>query len=128
MKKWIALVFSCLFLVSGLAFADHCKDRGECDKAHAKMIDKKVEKLTKKLDLTAEQKTQVRAALEKKMAGAEVIQEEIHAKMKTVHGEFRTTMDGILNEGQKKKYEKIVEKYHKDDCKECDDKGECPHS
>ena len=127
MKKFLVYKIFGLFLASGPAFANPDCESKQCPMANAKIIDKKVNKLASKLDLNDSQKTQVRAALEKKMQGKDAVMQEVQPKLAKVHEEYQTSMNAILNEAQKKKYEKLTEKYRKCDGKDCDAESDCPH-
>lgn len=128
MKKVLGIALMLAFLVPAGALAD-CKDEKTCDLAHAKYIDKKVQKLTKKLSLTEDQQGKVRSALEKKMEAKAAIHQEVHTKLKSVTETFDSDMKGILDDAQEKKFEKLMAKSRSkgDDCKECMESGSCPH-
>lgn len=127
MKKCIAVVLSCLFLATGLAYAGH-HDGAPCDgKDHAKVIEKHMAKLKKQLDLTADQEKQVRVALENKWKKADAVHQEMRQKMEPIHEEYRKTMDTILDAKQREKLGKIREKWEKKhDRKDCCKGEPCP--
>ena len=128
MKKVFAIVLGCLFLATGFAHANH-HEGAQCDgKDRGKVIEKHMAKLKKKLDLTAEQEKQVRAALEVKWQKADAVHQEMRQKMDPIHEEYKKTMDSVLDAKQREKLAQFRAKWEKkhhrgEDC--C--KGEpCP--
>lgn len=132
MKKVLAVVLGCLFLATGFAYAGHRGGSEHDGKDRAKIIEKHMAKLKKKLDLNAEQEKQVRAALEAKWEKADAVHQEMRQKMEPIHEEYKKTMDSILDAKQREKLaafrEKWEKKHHRadgddDDC--CGDEP-CP--
>ncbi len=112
MKKYLMLVVVGVVLsASNGAFA-HCGSCGVGDAVHAE-ADKaamKSDKMGEDLGLSDEQKAQVKAAMEEKMALKQAAVDAYHAKLKT-----------ILNEEQLKKYNAM----HEGGCPMCKDGKMC---
>lgn len=97
MKKLTLLLTSVVVLGTGMAFSGHGdRKHGEWSE---KRIEKKLDKMTKELDLSSSQ----RAEIEKIMTAH-------HEKMKAQHEQFRTDVNGVLNKEQQEKFEKHLKK------------------
>jgi Spy/CpxP family protein refolding chaperone len=68
-------------------------------------VDKKMEKMTKNLDLTPEQQTAIRAILQQKFEEGQKVHEEVREKMKALHDTTQSAIQAELTPEQKEKYE-----------------------
>jgi len=74
--------------------------------------DEQLKHLTKQLDLTADQQTQIKPLLENQQQQAmqlrqdqSLSQQDRHAKMMAIHTDTRSKIEAVLNDTQKQKYE-----------------------
>jgi K+/H+ antiporter YhaU regulatory subunit KhtT len=72
-------------------------------------IDKKMSKLTKKLDLNADQQAKVRSILQEKQKKLD----EMCKQMMTLKDDTHQKMEAVLNADQKAKFEKMMSKHNK---------------
>lgn len=70
-----------------------------------------LQRLEKKLDLTAQQKDQVQKILEANRAKLQALHEETWPKFKAIHGEFKSEVKPLLNQTQQAEFDKIVERF-----------------
>jgi periplasmic protein CpxP/Spy len=75
--------------------------------------------LTKALDLTPDQQTQLKPILDAQHQQMEAIhqdqalsREDRFAKMKALHEDSKTKIEGVLNDAQKQKFEAMQERMH----------------
>lgn len=128
MSKVILGLLISLFLMSANAQA-HCGKCGIGDSPKedmSSMVSSKVEKLTKELSLTDEQKGTVEGLIKEKMEKRHQIMEEKHKAMDALHEDFETKVNGVLTAEQKTKWETLK----KDDhgamgCPDCKDGKMC---
>lgn len=126
MNKILVMIMMGAFLTLGSFFPQNgFSDMKEHSKAD---MDAKMEKMDKKLKLTAEQKDQMRAAMKEKMDKKHQIMEEKHKAMEAVRAEHKAKMKAILNEEQMKKMEKMhdMKGDMKKGCPMCKDGKMCP--
>jgi len=120
MGKVMWMVLAGLFLAVGSVQAD-CGKCGAGDGVqmdHQAMVNTHIDKMTKELALTAEQKIQLEAIMKEKLAKKEQIMAQKEASMKALHEEFKVKVKGVLSEEQMKKWEANKESR--------DAKGDCP--
>lgn len=126
-KVFLGLLVS-LFLMTANAQA-HCGKCGVGDSPKedmSSMVSSKVEKLTKELSLTDEQKGTVEGLIKAKMEKKHQIMGENKKAMDALHEDFTTKLNGVLTEEQKTKWEALK----KDDhgamgCPDCKDGKKC---
>lgn len=109
MNKVLAIVITALLLTSGNAQA-HCGKCGVGDAPKSDidtMLNEKTEMLTKKLNLTDDQKAKVQAILKEKMAKKQEIMDQKHNAMDALHEEFKAKLGAILTEEQMKNWEEM---------------------
>lgn len=70
---------------------------------HEFSVDEKVERMTKKLDLTSEQQSSIRTILEDKKSKMQ----SLHEQMKTLQDETQQKIDAVLTAEQKAKHEEM---------------------
>ena len=108
MNKLIAIVLSSLLLTSA-ALADHHAD--------GKRGGKYKNMLSRKLELTEEQKQPVADILKEQRAKGKEIRhsafEQIRPQMEALHEETKERLAGVLTEEQLQKYEKMSSRKHK---------------
>ncbi len=137
-----------LFLMTANAQA-HCGKCGVGDATHegagemtkgegCPIVGGKLEKLTKELSLTDEQKPQVEAILKEKMEKKQQIMDDKHKAMDALHADFETKLKGVLTEEQAQKWSAHKDSMaeHHGKCPDCKDgkmcekckgmKGHCP--
>jgi len=118
MKKIAIVLIAGLFTFAtlpGLAKHGH---KGSFDEAawqekKEKKINKKMDKLTKKLALSDEQQKQVRQVLESKWKKKIRIYREKQGRMERLRKEFHDNMSNILKPEQQKKFDALYEKWNK---------------
>lgn len=98
MKKLLALSVMSVFLAGGLGTVSAHMKKEMTAQERTDHINKKVEKMTKELNLTSDQQSSVRQAIETKMNRAEEAKKEMNDKIKSV-----------LKAEQLQKYEKMKE-------------------
>lgn len=137
MRKIIGIMLAGLFLVAGNASA-HCGKCGIGDAAQGEdmsaMVDERVSKMSKDLELNDEQKGKVAAIMNEKMEKKHALMEEHHKAMDALHEDFQTKLKGVLTEEQMKKWDEKKGDGHCPMCKDgkmCDKckamkKGHCP--
>lgn len=98
-KVFFAILLSMSLPLSSVYAApeEPAGDGGPHGGPHAGMIGERVERLGRELNLTDEQKAQVKT----------IIQEE-HAKHKAIFDETRARLDGVLNAEQKTKFDEMM--------------------
>jgi len=81
--------------------------------------DAQLKHLTKQLDLTADQQTQIKPILESRdqqmkdlWQDQSLAQADRHAKMKSIQDDSRAKIEAVLNDTQKQKYEAMQEHMH----------------
>ena len=100
----VALLLSSPLL---LVRADSPGDHPDAQKMHQHMEEregKHLDAMTKKLNLTPEQQTTVKAALNDQKSKMEALRKESGEKMKAVHEETKQKINAVLTDDQKKKY------------------------
>jgi Spy/CpxP family protein refolding chaperone len=120
-RKIVVLFVAVVFLMgSSLAFANcgTCGMGGE--KAHKRgmkgmTVDDKLAKLTKKLDLTADQQAKVKDIVTKERADAKAVWDDAMAKKKSIKTAANDKIKALLTAEQKAKFDAIREKKSKDD-------------
>lgn len=126
MNKFLIMLMTGVFLSFGSMFpqvglSDMHEGHGDVNE----MINKKMEKMDKKLKLTQEQKDQMRAAMKEKMDKKHQIMEANQKAMEAVRAEHQAKMKTILSEEQMKKMEKMQGDM-KEGCPMCKDGKMCP--
>lgn len=111
MKK-LLFILAALFLVAS-APAQAMHHEGQTSEKTAKYIEKKVEKMTKALDLSADQQTKYEAILKAKMDKKEAAKSKLDDEMKSIKDEYKSKVNGILNADQKTKFDDMMAKYEK---------------
>lgn len=112
MKRIIAIFFMAIFAISASSsvYAMHCKcnqeDMGKCmEKHHDKMLDK----MSKKLALTPEQKEKVAAVMKENGEKAKVEMQKMHEAMKAIQDEADKKIKELLTPEQIQKFDKMQE-------------------
>lgn len=123
MRNFWALLLALTLLGSSAAFAGGHGECTSCKSAEelSKYIDKKVDKLSKTLNLKDSQKSSVRAIISDKMDKKHDAKKEYKARMSEIGDEFRTKMSGVLEGDQQTKFDKMMAKYEEKNkgCKKC---------
>ena len=111
MKRMMVLFVSLMLVGSSFSFAGH----GHKTKDHdpEKYVQKKMEKMTKAYHLTEAQQTQVEAILRTKIDKKHAAKKRMKNEMKSIHEEFKSKMNGVLDSDQKEKFSKKVAKWEK---------------
>ena len=104
MKTLIITMMMVLVAMPALAKSKGMKGHDKWDNKE-KIVEKKVEKMTKNLGLSAEQAGQLKALMQEKMAKRNAIHEEMKAKMDAIRDEFEIKLKTILTPEQLKKHE-----------------------
>ncbi len=115
-KRIVVLFVAAAFLMgSSLAFANcgTCGMGGE--KAHkhgmkGMTVDEKLAKLTKKLDLTADQQAKVKDIVTKERADAKAVWDDAMAKKKAIRASANDQIKALLTAEQKTKFDAMLEK------------------
>lgn len=110
MKKIIITLCGVILMGTGTILA-HC---GKCDVSEkgsemSAMVDKKLDMMTKKLELSKDQQVKMKAALEKKMKAKGEIKAEMHDKMEAIRADYQQEVKGFLTEKQVMKMEEMKE-------------------
>jgi protein CpxP len=104
MKKWVSLATFAL----GLAlFSPALRAEGTSSDTGANRMEHeqdRMEHLTKKLNLTADQQTKVKAAMDARMQKMKSLHETFTQGMKSAQDEFDSSVIASLNDDQKKKF------------------------
>lgn len=122
MNRVIGMVLVGLFIsvVSAQAHCGKC-GIGDAPKGEAQeMVTDKLDKMTKDLKLSAEQKAQVQSFMKEKMEKKHHIMEEKKAALDALHEEFKAKLKGVLSEEQMKKWESAQDE-------KGEMRGKCPH-
>ena len=82
-------------------------------------MDKKVKKLTKKLDLTEKQKNEVKTILAAKMEKKRALYKEFYKGLYALKSDTHGDIAGVLNDEQKAEFEKYAKKKRGKGCKRC---------
>ena len=105
MKKLILLTAVIFMLTAASGFAGEEKGHHEKGAKKGETAEKRIEKMTKDLGLSAEQAAQLKAIMATKMEKKKAIHEEIEKRMEAIHEEYNTSLKSILTPEQLKKYE-----------------------
>lgn len=121
MNKVVLMVLVGLAVAVGNAQAcDKCSKAYDRKAPAVETIDERLDKMTKDLNLTPEQRAQVQVILEEKTAKKQKIMDEKHAAMEALHQEFQAKLKGVLSAEQLKQWEA-----GKDRCPDCKDGKLC---
>ncbi|OVE75792.1 hypothetical protein BVX98_06965 [bacterium F11] len=108
MKK-ILITLGAVVLFNGSVIFAHCGQCAVSEKSDSKInneINRKVQKMSKDLDLTAKQQKEISAAMQTKQDKSQAIWSKRHDEMSQVAEEYKAQMKSILSAEQYKKYEK----------------------
>lgn len=89
------------------------KDPQKMEQKKGKMMDKHLTMLTKKLSLSSDQQTAVKAALETKSSKMGDLRKEFSEKAKAIKDESDTQITAVLNDDQKATYKALQDEMHK---------------
>ena len=115
MNKTILMTTLILMSAAGPAFAGcgMC-GVGEAKKGHHAMKEElaaeKVKKMTKQLDLSAEQAKQLEAIMQEKMDKKKAVHEETEKKMDAIREDFQAKLKTVLTPEQLEKYNSMKDK------------------
>lgn len=115
-KRMVVLFVATTFLMgSSLAFANcgMCDSDGKKAYKHGMKgmtVDEKLAKLTKKLDLTADQQAKVKDIVTKERADAKAVWDDAMAKKKAIRASANDRIKALLTTEQKTKFDAMVEK------------------
>ncbi len=119
-KVMLMVLVGLVIAVGNVQACDKC-GKGYDHKAPAgEAVDEKLDKMTKELNLSPEQRAQVQVIWEEKMAKKQEIMDEKHAAMQALHEEFQAKLKGVLSEEQMKQWET-----KEDYCPDCRDGKLC---
>lgn len=126
MKRWNSYVVAAavlLFSISGFAQAPPSQDQGEAEHQGAGMHNRRMdpqqqlERMSKHLNLTEDQKAKVKPILEQQAEQMQSLrqdtslsQQDRRAKFQEIHQNAMSQIRPLLNENQQKKFDKMMEK------------------
>ena len=117
MRKLVAVLIAVFFVTcAGLALAEGMKGEHKMDSG------KRLEKLTKELNLTTDQQTKVGAILKEDEPQMQAVQDKMAADMKTIRDASDQKIEGVLTPDQVKKYEQMKAEHQKKMDKEKNEK------
>jgi len=106
MRKIILLTFALLFAATMVTVRwGFCED--EAEMTSEDLAQKEVTRLTKKLDLTADQIPQVEALVKEKVEKKKAVKEEMRTKMESIKEEYSTKIKALLTADQLKKFNEM---------------------
>jgi len=111
MKKTLFILAALSLVLSAPAYAMHHEEK--TPEQQAEYIQKKVEKMSGKLDLSAEQRTQYEAILKTKMEKKTALKKTMKAEKEKISEEYRAKVKGILSVDQTAKFDNMMAKYEK---------------
>jgi periplasmic protein CpxP/Spy len=100
MNRTIALLIGTTLLGSVPAVVHGHEDHMDYSMSPTQMVDQRLDHLTKKLDLTADQRPRVRTVLQDEATQME----PLHQQMKTIHDSSDAKLNDILTPDQQKKF------------------------
>jgi len=115
MNKTIFMTVLFLMTAAGPAFSG-CPmcGMGDAKKGHhamkEEMAAEKVKKLTKQLDLNAEQAKQLEAIMQEKMDKKKAVHEEAEKKMDAIREDYQSKLKAVLTPEQLEKYSSMKDK------------------
>lgn len=108
MKKLLAVMIASFFIFGvGLALAEGMKGEHKMDQG------KKLERLTKELKLTADQKNKVEAILKEEQPQRQAIMDKMNADMKAINDASDQKIKAVLTPDQVKLYDQMQMKHQK---------------
>lgn len=113
MKKFIVMFVVLTFITSPAVYAKSGHGWSKTPEQKEAHIQKKMDKMTKEFDLTADQQTKVEGILRAKMDKKYAAKKRMKDEMTAISDEFKTKMNGVLNADQKVEFDKMVSKYEK---------------
>jgi len=118
MKTVTAIVMVSVMSLSGAALAS--PHGNGCGKYDENRVEKRVEKMSKRLDLSADQKQQVEALTTTHHQNMSAMRES----MRAMHESFNNDIAKLLNSEQKQTFQKIQDKRKAKREAKCEDKHE----
>ncbi len=119
-KVMLMILVGLVIAVGNVHACDKCGKGYDHKVPAVEAVDERLDKMTKELNLSPEQRAQVQVILEERMAKKQKIMDEKHAAMQALHEEFQVNLKGVLSAEQLKQWEA-----EKDRCPDCKDGKLC---
>jgi len=105
----VTFVLGVLFTL-GLLMPGYAEPHKKKGPPSAEQMEKRVERISKSLELTDKQKEKFESIMAEKHEKIKVLREEFKAKMKETNEEYSEKVSSILTSKQQEKFEKMKEK------------------
>ena len=110
MRKLLVAVFVAIFCLAPKAISAKPPADQQDEKSN---VEKRIEQLTKKLNLTPAQQTSIKSILEEERSQLKALKREHHEKEKAVRTGARSKIEALLTANQMAEYEKLREEMKK---------------